>query len=225
MTEVRHLPVAISVEQIATAWARQDAAPHGSAVIVDHEIGGRQRRGIPWQVPSPDALSCAVIVRPDLRPEAEDALWVVALVAAHTATGVRPGWPDLLFTEAGIQVGAVGLDVQLGAGTVLSAVLSLRIDAAAIGEPLEHRRPMADRFVAEVLRCTAMLEGQRPDLLEEYAVASRLIGRRVRARLLPRGEARGRAVAVDPMGTLVLESPTGMLERLSPVSVLRVDPA
>ena len=33
----------------------------------------------------------------------------------------------------------------------------------------------------------------------------------------------GVAVAVDPLGLLVLESPTGMLERLSPVTVLRVD--
>jgi len=45
----------------------------------------------------------------------------------------------------------------------------------------------------------------------------------VLAKLLPRGEARGRSTAVDSDGFLVLESTTGMLERIAPASLRTLD--
>ncbi len=228
---IRHLPVAISVEQIASAWARREAGPSGATVIVDHEISGRQRLGIAWKATPSTALSCAVIVRPALGPEAEAILWVVALVAAARAVPVSPGWPDLLFSDQGSQVGAVGLEVQAEAGIMTAAVLSLRVDLSALAivpatspDMTAVRRTIADRFAAEALRCSALAGTDPSELLSEYAALSFVVGKRVRAQFLPKGETRGRAVAVDPTGTLILESPTGMLERLVPGSVLRVDP-
>ena len=204
----------------------------GATVVVDHEISGRMRLGIPWQTKPADALACATVLRPKLLPEAESVLWVVALVAAARAVGVRPGWPDLLFTDNGTQIGAVTLDVQLGPGSIVSAVVSLRVDfaqlltvagVASINAEAARAEAVA-AFAANARRCSDLAEDQRADLLQEYAELSWLTGRRVRAKLLPKGETRGVAVTVDPLGLLVLESPTGMLERLSPVTVLRVDP-
>lgn len=235
---IRRLPVAISVEQLAAAWARTEDAPVGATVVVDHEISGRMRLGIPWQTKPADALACATVLRPRVLPEAESVLWVVALVAAARAVGVRPGWPDLLFTDNGTQIGAVTLDVQLGPGTIVSAVVSLRVDFATLltnagGSSIDAEPSMDEEsaraeavaaFAANARRCSDLAEDRRADLLQEYAELSWLTGRRVRAKLLPKGETRGVAVTVDPLGLLVLESPTGMLERLSPVTVLRVDP-
>ena len=224
MSPLRRAPVGISVEQLAAAWARQDDAPAGATVVVDYEISGRMRLGIPWQVRPVDALSCATVLRPSVLPEAEAVLWVVALVAAARATGARPGWPDLLFSDDGRQIGAVTLEVHLGPGTIVSAVVSLRVDVVSLGTALD-RNHMVEAFTTHALRCSALAEDQRAELLNEYAEVSALAGKRVRAKLLPKGETRGVAVTVDPLGMLVLESPTGMLERLSPVTVLRVDPA
>jgi biotin-(acetyl-CoA carboxylase) ligase len=223
--EFRHFPVGISVEQLAVSWARTKAGPTGSAVMIDHEIGGRQRLGIPWKVPSTQALACALIVHPTILADTEDLLWVVGLVAAARAVPVRAGWPDLLVIPNGSQVGAVGLDVQVDRGAIASAVVSLRLDLGALGISCEERRSIAESFVVEVVRCTDLAKDMCADLLEEYAEVSALIGNRVKATLLPKGDTRGKAAAVDPFGRFVLESPTGMLERLSAMNVLRVDVA
>ena len=227
MSSRRSSPVGISVEQLAAAWARREGAEPGATVVLGQEISGRMRLGIPWQTRPADALACATVLRPQLRPEAEDVLWVVALCAAAAATGAKPGWPDLLFNGDGRQIGAVNLDVQLGPGRIESAVVSLRVDLSALGHPSDGREKIRENMVAafsaQALRCAALAEDTRADLLEEYAGVSSVIGRRVRTRLLPKGETRGTAVAVDPLGLLVLESPTGMLERLSPRMVLRVE--
>ena len=225
MTAVRHFPVGISVEQLASSWARTEAAPAGATVVVDHEIGGRQRLGIPWKVLPPNAFACAVILRPEFRSEVEAILWVVGLVAAAKAADVCPGWPDLLFDSASNQVGAVGLEVQLNGGSIASAIVSLRLDLGKRGSDASLRESLTSRFAAEVQRGADLANDKRADLLQEYSDTSCLIDKRVRAKLLPKGETRGKAAAIDPLGLLVLESPTGMLERLSPVGVFRVDVA
>ena len=227
MSSRRSSPVGISVEQLAAAWARREGAEPGATVVLGQEISGRMRLGIPWQTRPIDALACGAVLRPQLRPEAEDVLWVVALCAAAAATGAKPGWPDLLFNDEGQQIGAVNLEVQLGPGRIESAVVSLRVDLHALGLPSGGVEQICEgivtAFVSHALRLGEMAEGKRADLLEEYAGVSAVIGRRVRARLLPKGETRGTAVAVDPLGLLVLESPTGMVERLGPRTVLRVE--
>ena len=227
MSTTRSTPVGISVEQLAIAWARREGAPAGSTIVVGHEVSGRMRLGIPWQPPPGTSLACATVLRPALPPEAEDALWVVALVAAARATGARPGWPDLLFDADGRQIGAVNLDVQLGPGRIDSAVVSLRVDVPGLPGSGDGRarapEAIVDAFVHHALRAASLAEDTLSAILDEYAGCSSLIGQVVRARLLPKGDARGRATAIDTQGRLVLESPSGMLERLAPATVLRVD--
>jgi biotin-(acetyl-CoA carboxylase) ligase len=221
MTELRRFTVGISVEQLAVSWARTESAPSGSAVIVDHEIGGRQRLGIPWKVPSSEGFACAVVVRPKIDTGASDVLWLAALVAAARVTGALAGWPDLLFDEHEEQIGSVGLDLQIVHGVIQSAVIALRINLRALSNTQETGA-VAESFVSEVLATTNAAYDQREDLLENYTERSALIGKRVRATLIPHGETRGKAIAVDRVGRLVLESPTGMLEYLVPATVLRV---
>jgi BirA family transcriptional regulator, biotin operon repressor / biotin---[acetyl-CoA-carboxylase] ligase len=226
--EVRHYPVGISVEQLASGWLRSENAPSGSTVLVDHEIGGRQRLGIPWKVPSARSSACAVVLHTHVRAEDEALLWTVALVAATRAADVRPGWPDLLFDSAGRVVGSVSLEVHFGAGIVESAIVSLRLDAASLGSTshasAEMRRTIGIRFSSAVRDAALSAESDLENLRAEYDSTSLLIGSRVRASLLPQGEVRGIATGVSPSGLLVVESATGMIEQLNPINVLRVDP-
>ncbi len=226
--EVRHYPVGISVEQLASGWLRSENAPSGSTVIVDHEIGGRQRLGIPWKIPPARSIACAVVLHTKLRAEDEALLWTVALLAAVRAAGVRPGWPDLLFDSAGCVVGSVSLEVNCGSGFVESAIVSLRLDRASLDATspasAEVRRTVAIEFSSAVRDTALAAERNVENLLADYAGTSALVGSRVRASLLPHGEIRGVATGVSASGLLVLESATGMIEQLNPISVLRVEP-
>lgn len=225
--EVRHYPVGISVEQLASGWLRSENAPSGSTVLVDHEIGGRQRLGIPWKIPPARSIACAVVLHTTVRAEDEALLWTVALVAAARTAGVRPGWPDLLFDSAGCVVGSVALEVHCGSGFVESAILSLRLDGASLDATsptsAEVRRTIAIKFSSAVKDTGSAAERDVDNLRAEYAGMSVLVGSRVRASLLPHGEVRGVATGVSASGLLVVESATGMIEQLNPISVLRVE--
>lgn len=225
--EVRQYPVGISVEQLASGWLRSENAPNGSTVVVDHEISGRQRLGIPWKVASKRTVACAVVVHTNLRAEGEALLWTVALVAAARTVGVRPGWPDLLFDSAGCVVGSVSLEVQFGTGAISSAIVSLRVDVASLVKSsvtsAEGRRAVAVRFSSAVRDAAESLHGDVETLRDKYNSTSILIGSRVRAFLLPHGIVRGVATGVSAAGLLAIESPTGMVELLNPINVLRVE--
>ena len=68
-----------------------------------------------------------------------------------------------------------------------------------------------------------LLEEDPVGLLAQYSDRCLVRGEPVQVRLLPRGEARGRVTAVDSDGFLVLESSTGMLERIAPASMRSLD--
>ena len=229
-SELRQYPVAVSVEQLALAWLRSEGAQSGSIVLVDHEIGPRQRLGVPWRVPAAQSVSFAAVLRCKLRIEDESLLWIAALLAAarsfETISMSAPalGWPDLLITADGKQVGSVAIEAQLGAGIVQSAIVSVRINIELLSTLKDWARPMAQAFGHQLNHLVGQLETKRADLLSEYDTRSALIGQRVRVRLLPRGDTRGTVGPVTSAGNLPLVSPTGMIELLNPSTVLSVVP-
>lgn len=219
--EVRRLGVGVSLEQVVSAWIRAEQAPGGSLVVIDHEVAGRLRGGAPWRPPGGAAhLAAAVVVRPpDLRVDAFDLLWVVALSSAADVLGLRTAWPDRL-VDAG-----EGMDPVGGVGV---SMLSGRAGYVTLRARLAGPEPeLASRFAAAVTGGVALLAEptDRAELERRHAARSAVIGRRVIARLAPRGEARGEAVGVDERGALLLRSPTGMVERVAVDTVRRVDPA
>ncbi len=226
-SELRHYPVAVSVEQLALAWLRSEGAPSGSVVVAGHEIVPRQRLGVPWNVPAAQSFSCAAVLRCALRIEDDALLWIASLVAVARSCesiGVATpmlGWPDVVAVD-GESAGSIAIEDQLGPGVVQSAIVSMRINTRMLQVKPESTRPFAQTFARELHHIVGQLETNRADLLSEYDRRSALIGRRVRVRLLPKGDTRGTVGPVSAAGNLPLESPTGMIELLNPATVLSI---
>jgi biotin-(acetyl-CoA carboxylase) ligase len=223
VSETRQYEVGMSVESLASAWARTEAAPDGAVVVVDSEISGRLRGGVPWRVAGDDALMMAMVIRPALNPLHEALLWLVASLATADALADVSGeahtmiWPDTVLRH-GVESAhsSINVMVQLGPGRIEHAVLAVRTRL----DGLEATKEELLRSLEEhLLAATRLVETDSLALLEMFNDRSSIMSQRARVSLLPRGEARGQIIAVDPEGFLVLESSTGMLERIAPASL------
>lgn len=222
----RWFPVAVSAEAMALAWANQEDAPSGAAVVVDREIRPTGRQGRLWERDPGATLALAAVLRPQLSVEEADILWLVASSAAAEAAeavagrAIATSWPDgVVDARDGTEVASIKAEVQLGPGAVRSAVLTLRFDMGLLG--LDRER--CDELLEAALRLVGHgVDGGPAAVLERYESRCWLLGRRVRIALLPRGERRGVARRVDGRAHLELESATGLVERTSIDRVLEV---
>ena len=213
----------MSVEALASAWARTENAPDGSIVVADTEISGRLRGGTPWQPGDDDALLMAMVIRPAIDPLQEALLWLVASLGAADALVEATGeaheliWPDTVTDVGGDAArSAVNVTVQLGPGRVEHAVLAVR---TRLGGLEASKDQLLSSLEQQLQAATRMVERDALGVLEAFNDRCSLMNRRALVSLMPRGEARGRVTAVDKDGFLVLESSTGMLERIAPASL------
>ncbi len=221
---LRRYEAAVSAEALALAWARQEDGRAGATVVVDNEISPRGRNGRLWSVPADGTLALAVVLRPGFGLPDADAVWLLAGLVGTTAAAAfsdRPlgtWWPDrVVDPETAGELVMAKAEVQLGPGGVRSAVITLRFDLAGIGIHLADRARVLDAVrdaVGEVSDLDAEAAAAR------YSAACAQIGRDVKVTLLPRGETRGQASAVDSAARLHIESRTGMIERIG-VDVVR----
>ena len=151
-----------------------------------------------------------------LDPLQEALLWLVASLGVADALADATGsdypvmWPDR------VGPAAVNVTVQLGPGRIEHAVLAVRTHLDGLEVPKDQ---LLTALVRHLLAATRLVEGDTLALLETFNDRCSLMNRRALVSLLPRGEARGRVTAVDADGFLVLESATGMLERIAPASL------
>jgi len=226
---IRHLPVGVSTTALALAWARQESAPEGATVLVEHEVSPLGWRGVLWPVEPRDSLSLAVVLRPRLPLNRVDVLWAmtVAAVASFVAdsggVAARTWWPDRVIGPDGNAVAGVKLDVVLGPGTVRAAVVAVRIDLPAAGLDVADRVSLATSFGPVLVAASEAAVTDPAGAAQRCTAGSATVGRRVRAVLLPRGEARGQAAAIDEEGRLAIVSSTGMRESLPIDLVARVE--
>lgn len=220
--QVRHYPLALSADSLALAWARQEEAPAGATVLVDREVSSRGRGGRVWDIPAEATLAFATVLRPALAASAADAAWLVggsaAVVGAEAASGraLATWWPDLVVDGATREpVGAIKAEVQLGPGEVRSAIVTVRLDLGALGVDPTRRDELLEAILEAMDAECGSLSRDATVTAAAYGQRCRLLGERVRLKLLPKGETRGRARAVDSLARLELESPTGMVERIS----------
>lgn len=224
---VRTYRMGISATALALAWARQNNAPHGATVVTEREVSPLGRMSRLWTTAPEKTLAFAVVLRPPLSVEESDSAWLVGGLAAAegaeavSGTGVATWWPDLVVDPAsGEQVGAVKAEIQLGPGQVRSAVVTVRLDLEKLGLD-EGRR---DELLGAVLRAvderSASLREGASGVAAAYQGRCDLLGKRVKVRLMPKGETRGTARGVDRMARLELESPSGIVERL-PIDTVR----
>ncbi len=232
---VRHYRAGMSVEALASSWARGEQAPDGAVVVLDNEISGRLRGGEPWTVGGTDGLMFAMVSRPDINPLQESLLWLPASLAAAdalvavTETDHAVLWPDRVINrQEEARRCAVNVSVQLGPGRVEHAIFAVRLDLRrlpeeALDQGALQQPAFVSTYVESARRYVELLSSDPDELLAEYAGRCAQMSERVRVKLLPRGEARGRVAGIDRDGFLVLESPTGMLERIAPASLHSIE--
>lgn len=227
---VQYFGVGVSAESLALGWARKQDAPEGALVVMDVELSARGRRGVTWVSAAGRSLAFALVLRPALPPAGEGLLWLLASLAAaegvEAATGLDVGlkWPnDLLVDERG--VGGVRIDAQLGPGVIETAVLTVRLNVGlepddfpdglrpqvtSLAMEMEGDAPPRLAVLEAILdRLDQWYEAGVPALLEGYKARCGTLGTRVRALLMPSGEAVGTAADVDGQGGLVIKTPSG----------------
>lgn len=230
MNEIRRFDVGMSVDSLAAAWARQEAASAGSVVTVATEISGRRRGGVPWTVGAPDGLMMAMVTRPRIAPRQESLLWPAVTMASARAIETVAGspqpvlWPDQVGQAGGEPVCFTNVGVQLGPDKIEHAVLSVRVDLGRVEVGADDRERLLAELIKELRAAIAQLEAEPLTVIQTFTDAYPLMDKLVTATLLPRGSARGRVAAIDHNGDLVLESTTGMLERIIPSNLRRLDP-
>ncbi len=218
--ETRHVPLALSADALMLQWARQEQAPAGSAIIVDNEIAARTRGGSHWT--RPDSLTIAVLARPrTLEPDVAELAWLAGGIGAASAFDDLSAdryvcvWPDRVessFATGGRQRPEIVITASslLGPGRIEHVVVIARItgasqvpDASLIPVTIEHLR-----------RATELLD-EPERVVSLYRDRCVALGARVSIALLPTGTIQGRACDVGNDGSLVIESITGMRERVA----------
>ncbi len=219
---MRTYPVAVSVEALAGAWARQEQAPEGATVVATQELGARGRRGTVWKTIPDRSLSFAVVLRPALPPAGEQLLWILSSLAAAEGldnlgvTEVRLKWPDDIYVGEG-KVGVIRVQAHLGPGQIESAVLTFRLNLSVTPDDVPDASPASvagatggtvEPSVVIDAVLTALerrYNGGVEPLLAAYRARCSTIDTRVRAGLLPKGEVEGVVKAVNDQGSLEVE--------------------
>ena len=219
---LRHYRMGVSGAALALAWARQEDAPHGATVVVEREVSPLGRLGRLWGTAPESTLSIAVVLRPPLSAEDADATWLLAGAAAAEGTEAAAGrpmrtwWPDsVIDATTKEEVAHLKVEVQLGPGKVRSAVASIRVDLDKLGVGADGRDGVLEAILAALDGHSASLEEGADGVAAAYEGRCALIGRRVKLRLLPKGETRGIARNIDRHARLELESATGMVQRIA----------
>lgn len=216
---IRRYQAAVSAGAMALAWANKEAAPPGATVVVTHEVSPLGRLGHPWTVPAASTLAFAVVLRPALTAEQADIPWLIAALAVAEGIEEAGGptlaaaWPDLVIDGEDRTRAAIRTDVQLGPGRVRNAVVTIRLDVT--DEPEDRREALLSAIGARLDARAAELADGVAGPVAAYEQRCSTIGRNLKLRLLPRGELRAHAAAIDPLGRLECRSPTGMVERVS----------
>ncbi len=230
---VRRFQVAVSAGAMALAWARQEQAPAGAAVVAGREIYPLGRLGIPWSGPPDATLACAVVLRPTLPVHLADAVWMIGGLAATEGAEAVSGrhlgtwWPDgVVDASEGETVVAVKAEVQLGPGNVRSAVLTMRFDLNRLGIGPASSDDLLGAVLASLDRGAEWLNQGAEGCAQALAAYDRrclLLGKRIKVTLLPKGETRGLAQRVDETAQLEVASVTGMVERITIDMLRRLD--
>ena len=219
------------------ALARQ-GAPHGTAVIADHQTGGKGRMGRSFESPAGKGVYLSLLLRPSAAPEQLMHLTCAAAVAMcdalEAACGIRPGikWTnDLVWGKR--KLGGILTELGLGTGgTVDYAIIGIGINccqqgedfspevrgiatslASIAGAPVEI--PGVAAAMLEALhRADSILLPQKEAILQQYRGNCITLGKSVS---VVRGSQirHGNALDVDENGALVVAFSDGTSEAVN----------
>ncbi|HEY0890707.1 MAG TPA: biotin--[acetyl-CoA-carboxylase] ligase [Nocardioides sp.] len=227
-----------STNAIVVERARAGEA-EGLVLATEHQTAGRGRLDRTWETPARSALTFSVLLRPPAEVPTERWPWLPLMTGLAVAETLREEgflagvkWPnDVLVHTAdgerkvcGILVERIeaptGSTSEVGPAAVIGIGLNTSQRAGEI--PVETGTSLELLSAAPVDRSTLLARLLRrlldrygdwqvdPDgLAAAYSAASVTLGREIRAEL-PGGDALlGTAVAIDPIGRLVVRTPEG----------------
>jgi BirA family biotin operon repressor/biotin-[acetyl-CoA-carboxylase] ligase len=209
----------------AVAERAQRGEAAGLAVVADHQVAGRGRRGNRWEAPAGSALLLSVLLRPDapmpLWPRLAIAAAVAVCHALEDTTPLAPRikWPNDILADggkiAGILIESRAADahqpgwVVIGIGLNVHTrdfPLNLRYPATSIALACGHapaRATLARALLARLHAGTTAAFARWPDLLADYHLRDAAIGRRLQLDS-PAGILSGTGAGLDAEGNLLL---------------------
>jgi BirA family biotin operon repressor/biotin-[acetyl-CoA-carboxylase] ligase len=203
----------------ATALEMAEAgAPEWTLVATGHQTAGRGRLGRTWTDRAGGALMFSFVLRPSLEPERGGLIPLLAgaamAVAIRDVAGVdvRCKWPnDLLVGDA--KVGGILVESSVVDGHLAHVVVGIGVNLEAPGDvPAAAGIGDADPVVLLTSFLRRFHEGyvRLPEgAAEAWSEVSATIGRSVDVTRRDGPPIRGRALAVDERGALVLETGSG----------------
>ena len=174
-------------------------------------------------------LAGAIVLRPPLEAEAADAAWLIGgLALAEAIAAVRPDaapatwWPDQVVAGTDEStIASLLSEAQLAPGRVRAAIVTFRADLKALGlVGPDGREQLLNAILDSFNTVSQTLEEDVKAVGAAYEGRCAMVGRRVKLRIRPTGEARGIVAGVDAGARLQLRSSTGLVERVT-VDMLR----
>jgi BirA family transcriptional regulator, biotin operon repressor / biotin---[acetyl-CoA-carboxylase] ligase len=203
----------------ATALAMAEAGtPEWTLVAAGHQTAGRGRLGRSWTDRAEAALMCSFVVRPSFEPEHGGLIPLLAGVAMAAAIrdvadlDVRCKWPNDLLIE-GSKIGGILVESSVADGRIVHAVVGVGVNLEA-PSGVDGASGIGDVDPAALL--TSFLRGFHDGYarlpvgtVESWSEVSATIGHLVEVMRWDGPSIRGRAVAVDEHGALVIETEEG----------------
>lgn len=217
--------------------ARQ-GAPHGTAVIADHQTGGHGRRGRSFHSPEGVGIYLSMLLRPDCRPgelmHLTCATAVAMCDAVEAATGLRPQikWTNDLvcgkrklggiLTELGLTpqgmvdyaIIGIGINCCQRKEDFPADIQNIAASLSMVTEKAVDRAKVAAAMMEALSRMDASLLTGKDAMLTAYRENCITIGQDIS---LVRGEEvrHGHALDVDAEGALVVQFPDGHTEAVN----------
>lgn len=209
----------------AAAWAAS-GAPHGAAVVAEHQTGGRGRHGRVWADTPGESLMLSLVLRPALRSERVGLVGLagglaVAEAAARFGVAATLKWPNDVRVDGRKLAGVLAEASWSAARPTVILGIGMNVRQASFPPTLADRATSLHRVTGRPVERLAPLA----PLLDRLAVhlaeaedAPRRLVRAVEARM----EGIGETVAVGFPG---LDRPPleGVVLGLAPDGALRLD--
>ncbi len=215
-----------STNDYCTGLAK-DGAPEGTLVVASRQLKGRGRRGRRWVSP-PGGLYLSLLLRPRFEVKKAALLPLAAGVAvAETleTCGLTPQlkWPnDILVenkklcgilvesgfsgTELLYSIAGIGINIAIETGTLPPELTAKTASLSGILDKPPEPSEVLVSLIGHLERLYRLLEqGPTDTILNEYRNRSAVLGKELTVDA-PEGRLRGRAVAINDSGALVIDS-------------------
>jgi len=212
----------------------EEGAPHGTLVVADSQSAGKGRRGRAWTSPKGVGIWMSLVLRPPIRPADASMLTLVAGMAVvkgvRKSTGLKAmiKWPndailsgkkicgiltEMSTEEDSIRYVITGIGINVNVSSFPEEIAE---KATSLKEELGEavKRSLVIAAVAEAFEefyDSFLKTHDMSCLMEDYNKA--LVNRNRQVTVLdPRGQYQGRALGIDPEGSLLVQRKDGTVE-------------